>query len=365
MRHLIHAVGAVAGAIALASCVTTPAQPVTFAGAPCVRPPVLHCPDADCPGAMVANGGPVVEPKSGRTYFLDYPCDLKPGEDVTLILSLHGGGSYGNWQRHYFPVLDQVDKHRIVVATPYTQTRMWAPSDDQYLQDITQSLIDQIGAANIRSFWLAGHSYGGMTSNRIVCSDFFRDKVDGWLSLSGGRIGPAEVPAGFGPTPATPPAAAPGQNATSAPARPAFPPIDGANGPEAARPGAAVTPKCDISYIFTTGEHEIVSLPEASPWAEKYKCGPRQRRGEIVDVKAGYVYSSSNPNSTSKSWGLKPRPGTAEVLVYPNCRGRKLVADVVRKDKGHTEGLEPNVTEELLKLMRSAPGGKLQRSAGD
>jgi hypothetical protein len=51
-------------------------------------------------------------------------------------------------------------------------------------------------------------------------------------------------------------------------------------------------------------------------------------------------------------------------MVYPNCRDRKLVADVVRKDKGHTEGLEPNVTDELLKLMQSAPGGKLQRSAG-
>jgi hypothetical protein len=366
VRHLLQAVSAIAGAAALASCATTPAQPVSLAGAPCVRPPVLHCPDADCPGAMVTNGGPVVEPKTGRTYFLDYPCDLKPGEDVTLILSLHGGGSYGNWQRHYFPVLDHVDKHRIVVATPYTQTRVWALSDDEYLQNITQSLIDQIGAKNIRSFWLAGHSYGGMTSNRIVCSDFFRDKVDGWLSLSGGRIGPAEVPPGFGPTPATAPAAAAAaQAAPAAPARPAFPPVDGANGPEAARPGAAVTPKCDMSYIFTTGEHEVVALPEASPWAEKYTCGPRQRRGEIVDVKAGYVYSSSNPNSTSKSWGLKPRPGTAEVMVYPGCRDRKLVADVVRKDKGHTEGLEPNVTEELLKLMQAAPGGKLQRGAGN
>ena len=28
-----------------------------------------------------------------------------------------------------------------------------------------------------------------MTSNRIVRTDFFKDKVDGWLSLSGGRLG--------------------------------------------------------------------------------------------------------------------------------------------------------------------------------
>jgi hypothetical protein len=35
------------------------------------------------------------------------------------------------------------------------------------------------------------------------------------------------------------------------------------------------------------------------------------------------------------------------------------VADVERMDKGHTEGLEPKVTEELVKMMVSAPGGKV------
>jgi hypothetical protein len=40
----------------------------------------------------------------------------------------------------------------------------------------------------------------------------------------------------------------------------------------------------------------------------------------------------------------------------------RVVADVVRLDKGHTEGLEPNVTEEIIKLMLSAPGGNIQRA---
>jgi hypothetical protein len=35
-----------------------------------------------------------------------------------------------------------------------------------------------------------------------------------------------------------------------------------------------------------------------------------------------------------------------------------VVADVVRIDKGHTEGLEPKVTEAIVKLMVSAKGGK-------
>ena len=67
---------------------------------------------------QVINQGAVVEMKTRRTYFLDYPCDLKPGEKVTFILSLHGGGSYGNWQRHYFPIMDYKDKYRLVIATP-------------------------------------------------------------------------------------------------------------------------------------------------------------------------------------------------------------------------------------------------------
>ena len=56
--------------------------------------------------------------KTRRTYFLDYPCDLRADEKVTFVLNLHGGGSYGNWTRHYFPLLDFKDKYRLVVATP-------------------------------------------------------------------------------------------------------------------------------------------------------------------------------------------------------------------------------------------------------
>ena len=53
--------------------------------------------------------------------------------------------------------------------------------------------------------------------------------------------------------------------------------------------------------------------------------------------------------------------GTSIVMVYDGCKDGRVVADVVRLDKGHTEGLEPNVTEELVRLMLSAKGGKLQQ----
>ena len=104
-------------AVAFASIAS--AQPfVSISGAPCAVPPVLHCPDADCSSDRVINQGPIVEMKTRRTYFLDYPCDLKADEKVTFVLSLHGAGSYGNWQRHYFPIVDYKDKYRLVIATP-------------------------------------------------------------------------------------------------------------------------------------------------------------------------------------------------------------------------------------------------------
>jgi hypothetical protein len=84
---------------------------------------------------------------------------------------------------------------------------------------------------------------------------------------------------------------------------------------------------------------------------------------DVVDTEAGQIYDtlSNANNGSTKSWGLLPRPGTAQVYVYPNARDGRVIADVVRLDKGHTEGLEPNVTEELVKLIVSAPGGKLQK----
>ena len=58
---------------------------------------------------------------------------------------------------------------------------------------------------------------------------------------------------------------------------------------------------------------------------------------------------------------MASRPGTAQIYVYPKCNDGRVVADVVRIDKGHTEGLEPKITAEIVKLMLSAPGGKIQR----
>jgi poly(3-hydroxybutyrate) depolymerase len=294
--------------------------------------------------ACTAGTEQVTEPKTGRTFLLDYPCDLKAGEKVTFILSLHGGGSSGTWQRRYFPAVEQKEKYRLVIAAPYSPTRRWTEQDDVYLQNVVNLIVEAVGRGNVQSFWLAGHSQGGSTSRRIVCTDFFRSRVDGFLSLSGGRLGGAAERARDAGRPRQ-------ANETAAAAAAAAPPA-------AAQPAE---PGCDFSHIFAIGQHEIASLPPTSAWAQKFGCGARVRRDDVTDDEPGLVHDGGRQNPASKSWGRLPRPGTAEVFVYPNCRDGRVVADVVRVDKGHTEGLEPRVTEELVKLILSAGGGRLQQ----
>ena len=343
MRHTLTLV-ALAGTLAMIPGYAK--KPLQLAGVTCETPPPLHCPDANCPGPLVIEQGVAVEPITGRKFFLDYPCNLKRGEKVTFILALHGAGSYGNWQRNYFPLMDYKDKYRLVIATPNAPPRVWAPTDDVYLQNIVNLVYAQIGKQNIKAFWLAGHSQGGMTSNRLVRTDFFKERVDGWLSLSGGRLGPTPpLPASFFPAPK------PAADGTAAPARPAPP-----AGFAAAMAALREPPAADFSFIFETGEHELGDqpIPDASTWATKYGCGARVHVTDITDTKSGYVYDSTRQDPGSDAWGHLPRPGVAQVYKYPKCKDGRIVADVVRMGKGHTEGLEPHVTEELVKLMLSA-----------
>jgi pimeloyl-ACP methyl ester carboxylesterase len=284
-----------------------------------------------------------IDEKTGRKFYLDDPDDLKPGEKVTFLLNLHGGGSVGAWQREYFPAVDYKEKYRLVIATPSAATkepaRRWVgDADDAHLHNIVEGVVAKYGKENIVRFWLVGHSQGGMTSRRLLGEDkFFQDRVDGFLSLSGGRIGPAERATGF--TVPMPPGVK-----FNFPAMPPLPEI-----------------RTDISHIFAVGEHEIASLPETSPLADKYGAGPRIQLTDVVDDEGGRIHDTTRESYSTKGWGLKPGPGRARVFVYPNAQGGRVIADVVRVDKGHTEGLEPNVTEELVKLIVGSPGGKLQR----
>jgi poly(3-hydroxybutyrate) depolymerase len=340
--------------IAIALTAYAKKAPLELAGVECQTPPPLHCPDTGCPGTVTSQTGDAVEAGTGRKFFLDYPCDLKPGEKVTFILSLHGAGSIGNWHRNYFPLIDYKDKYRLVVATPTSSivpnsnppSHVWnAEADDAYLQNIVNLVYAQAKEKiiKIKSFWLVGHSQGGATSSRLIRTEFFKDKVDGFLSLSGGRVGGSPGRGDFGRGPA---AATGAGRGAAAPSR--------AGGPGPATP--PTLPSNDFSFIYETGEHEMDAkgMPETSAWAEKEGCGARVRKPDVVDTKAGYVYDGRPQTNPSDAWGRLPRPGTAEVFEYPHCGGGRIVFDVVREGKGHTEGLEPHVTEQLVKLMLSA-----------
>jgi hypothetical protein len=331
-------------ALAAAGTSVGAASAKDYAHSPCAAQPRYACPDAkDCDQVAKTFLGEATEFNTQRTFFLDYPCDLKPGEKIAFILNLHGAGSIGNWQRAYFPAADYTKKYRLVVATPTALTvrpgpngapgsRVWvAEADDEYLHGIVDTVIAEFGKQNIKSFWLVGHSQGGLTSRRIVCSDYFKDKVDGFVSLSGGRVGTPAVQRATGVTP--PPGASVGT--TPAPLT------------------------CDFSFIFDIGEREAqsASATDKSEWAEKYGCQPRKRQPDVVDKKAGYV--TATDQSRGPSWGTTARPGTAQVYTFDNCKDGRVVADVIRMEKGHTEGLEPNVTQKILDLMMSAKGGKI------
>jgi hypothetical protein len=95
-----------------------------------------------------------IDEKTGRKFYLDDPDDLKPGEALTFILNLHGGGSVGMWQHEYFPAYLYKEKHRLVVATPSAATkepsRHWvAEADDEHLQNIVNYVQEKYGKENI------------------------------------------------------------------------------------------------------------------------------------------------------------------------------------------------------------------------
>jgi pimeloyl-ACP methyl ester carboxylesterase len=133
----------------------------TLLGVNCAAPPAYHCPDSDCSVPTVTQPGDAVELKTRRPFFLDCPSDYKPGDKVNIVLSLHGYGSFANWQRNYFPAMDVKDKYKLIVITPGSPIRYWSDADDEYLHNIVDLVVATVGKENVQHFILAGHSQGG------------------------------------------------------------------------------------------------------------------------------------------------------------------------------------------------------------
>ncbi len=291
--------------------------PVELGGVACETPPAAHCPDAKCPGTITSQQGSAVEPATGRKFFLDYPCDLKPGEKVTFILSLHGAGSIGNWHRHYFPLIDYKDKYRLVIATPTSSvvansnppSHVWNwENDDVYLQNIVNLVYAQSKEKNfkIKAFWLAGHSQGGSTSSRLIRTDFFKDKVDGFLSLSGGRIGGSPGRGDFGNLGGRGPAPGAGRGAGQEAGRGAGP-----FGRGGAAPAALARQRFFRSY----------TKPASTKWMPKASPTPRHGRKRKA-AERGFgnrMWPMSNPGTSMTGAARIQAPTDGDI-----CRGPAL-----------------------------------------
>jgi hypothetical protein len=119
MRRILNLLGPLALAcvvLVFAGTVSAQEQPFRFAGTTCTPAPYLHCPDSECSGATVVNQGNVVEMKTRRTYFLDYPCDLKPGESATGSTNVFWGRDGFTFERPGHYVVDVITMWQISEA---------------------------------------------------------------------------------------------------------------------------------------------------------------------------------------------------------------------------------------------------------
>ena len=311
------------GASAFAQAPAPPAN--SLLGTDCDAPPIWHCPDAACDRGITTQPGNNVELMTRRTYFLDCPKGYKKGDKVNVLLSLHGFGSYANWQRNYAPFYDVKDKYKLVVITPGSPVRFWSEADDQFLHNIVDQVVAEVGKANVERFILAGHSQGGLTSQRLVCTDYFKDKVDVRISLSGGRVGPS-TSAGRGFANAGPPVY------QQVPGQPLPPPQQA--GAAAAAAGAAGPPggACDYSFIFTNGAYETIP-GETSPLADKVRlrsaqAGRRRRRSQ-GRLCVGRHAPGSGLGRLGPLSALRPRTGLclSRLQGWPRRRRRGAPAE--------------------------------------
>lgn len=326
------------------------AKEIEIPGAPC-NPPPARCADAKC-AAAVTEPGNVVEPVTGRKFFLDYACGLKKGDKALFLLNVHGIGGNANWQRHYFPAVDFKDKYKLIIATgKSTGINFQAAPDDAYVLGMIDYVAKAFPGVDIR-FWVVGHSAGGGYSRSFMCRDTaLRSKLMGSVSLAGNRVGgagsgfPPEFGAfmdrsGLGGRTGGPP--------------PGAPPTGG-RGPGV---GPTAAPSCgQFSHIYSTGDQDSLGgnpVPATSTLANALGCGPRVRLKDIVDRQGGRVYDARDREAPLPGWGKEARPGTTEVFEFSRCPGHRVVADFVRLGKGHTEGLEPKVTEAIIRKMVEA-----------
>ena len=104
-------------------------------------------------------------------------------------------------------------------------------------------------------------------------------------------------------------------------------------------------------------------FPALAACSNSDRTATGDRQSKHFDRSALQVVVAGRVAKTQNETCLLPRPATAQVYLYLNARDARLIADIVRLNKGHTEGLEPKIIEELVKMIVAAPGGKARRSS--
>ena len=206
----------------------------------------------------------MVDARTGRKCYLDHPEDLAAGRGAHLPAQPARRRFRRAWQREYFPAYELCDAYGLAIATPSAATREptrhWAAeADDEYLVDLVEQVFERFGRKT-NPLVLARRPLAGRNDGEPAPPDRL-------LRVAGRRLveslGRADRPGGTSAQLRTP----------EERGRP------GGHGAVLRRPPACSSrptpPTADLSFIYATGEHEIASLPETSPWAERYGAGPR------------------------------------------------------------------------------------------
>ena len=154
---------------------------------------------------LQSTGGTITRQLDGRSYLLHVPAGLQ-GEEVPLLLSLHGFGANGSIEEQYTGWSGFADTNNFIVAYPNGQgsgSYAWDPysttsPDVQFLRNV----VDDIAATwcvNPQRVHADGWSNGAVMSQRVACNA--ADKFASVTSYGGGT--PA-FPGSAGCTPSRP-----------------------------------------------------------------------------------------------------------------------------------------------------------------
>jgi hypothetical protein len=258
--------------------------------------PVVSVPSVPC-GAKGSFGLPATNVQiGGRDVFVSYPCNKHEGAPMTVMLLLHGTMDTENLKLYivgYFGAANYVDTDNLIVLAPKAIGSQWGNGDNGADQPHLFAVLDwaysNFAAFDLRSLWIAGHSWGAFYAKTFVCNAQIQDKVHGVVAMSGGPQNPMCINR--------------------------------------------------VSHIHTIGEKEIAtdggsslaiedkSLPDQSAAAAMHGCENKKTGPETV--------------------------ATARYRYYAHCDPQWVHSDYVNIGKAHADSIDAPVVEHILDSIKA------------